>query len=46
MLDDLRKGLISVLTTRKDKMIALAWVFVAAWSAVGATLFAQGIMGW
>jgi hypothetical protein len=46
MLDDIRKGLISFLATRKDKLISLAWVFVAAWSAVGATLFIQGLLGY
>lgn len=43
MIDDLRKGIISALTTRKDKLISLAWVFVAAWSAVGATLVFLGL---
>lgn len=46
MLDDLRKGLISAITTRKDKLIRLGWIFVAAWSAVGATLLIQGLMGY
>lgn len=46
MIDDLRKGIISFVTIRKDKLIHLGWVFVAAWSAVGATLLIQGLMGY
>lgn len=43
MIDDLRKGIISFATMRKDKLIHLGWVFVAAWSAVGATLVFLGL---
>ena len=46
MIDDIRKGIISFATMRKDKLISLAWVFIAAWSAVGATLLIQGLMGY
>jgi len=43
VIDDLRKGLISFLATRKDKLIHLGWIFIAAWSAIGATLVFLGI---
>jgi len=43
MIDDIRKGLISVLTTRKDTLIQFAWYVAIAFvaSGIGVIITAQ-----